>query len=126
MRPLFSIAVCVLLVGCSECAVTDAHDYTSPDAQRVLTVYAYTCHDTTGLNWYADLHPVGTRLHHPGNVMAFGLGDMVSQVTVTWQSSTQLALGYPFDGQRVPASTNVDGVMVSFVTAADIAENQRQ
>ena len=105
--------------------MTNARDYTSPDTQRVVTVYGYTCHDTTGLYWFADLRRMGTRLHHPGNVMAFGLGDMVSHVTVTWQSSTQLVVGYPFDAQHVPAVTNIDGVTIAFATAPGTRETQQ-
>jgi hypothetical protein len=125
VRLVSFIVICLLPIGCSECDITNVRNYASPDAQHVATVYAYDCHDTTGLYWVADMRRMGRRLHHPGNVIKFGLGDMVPHVTVTWQSSTQLVVGYPFDAKHVPTATNIDGVTITFASAHGVRETQQ-
>ena len=116
MRAWFLLIVFwMLIAGCSpECEIVKPREYVSPDTQHGATIYAYTCHNTTGLDWYADLRRTDQKLHHPGNVMYFGLGDYVSHMSMTWVSSTQLIVGASFDQKHIPNATNIDGVNVAF------------
>lgn len=113
MRLVYSIALCLLAVGCSsECDIINVRDYPSPDGQRVATIYGYTCYNTTGYSKFVHLHRAGTKMTHPGNVTAVGPDDVVS---VAWASPTELVVSYFYGFSRPgPATTNIDGVTITF------------
>ncbi len=118
MRLVYSIAVCLLMVGCaSECDIINVRDY------RVATVYGYTCYNTTGYSKFVHLHRAGTKMKHPGNVTAVGPGDAVA---VAWTSPTELVVSYCYEVSRPgPATTNIDGVTITFRDAPELRGTQQ-
>jgi hypothetical protein len=126
VRLAFFIVCSLLLGGCSqsdlECDIINVRDHFSPDGQRVATVYGYVCYNTTGYDKYVDLHRAGTKMRHPGNVVHVGPGDAVS---VTWASATELAVRYYYETvSPAPASTNIDGVTITFKAAPELRGTQ--
>jgi hypothetical protein len=100
------------LLGCSDkCGVIDIHNHPSPDGKLVATVYGYTCYTTTGNDKYVDLHSANQQMRHPGNLLHVGLEGVIS---VTWLSSTQLAVSYCEAEGPTPTTTNIDGVTITF------------
>lgn len=113
MRLVYSIATCLLLVGCSECDIINVTDHPSPDGKHVATLYGADYYNTTGHSTYVDLHRTGKRMRHPGNVIGVGPGDII--MSLTWASSTQFVVGYFYEVSRLgPAATNMDGVLITF------------
>ena len=107
-----SIALCLALVGCSDCDIINVRSHPSPDGQCVVTIYGYTCYDTTGYAKSVHLHRAGTKMRHPGKVTVAGPGD---PVTAAWTTSTQLVVSYCYEVSRPgPATTNIDGVTITF------------
>lgn len=124
MRLLYSIALCLLMAGCSsDCDLINVRDYPSLDGHRVATIYGYTCHNTTGYSKFVHLHRAGTKMQHPGNVTAVGPGGAVA---VAWTSPTELVVSYCYEVSRPgPATTNIDGVTIVFRETPELMGTQQ-
>lgn len=123
VRLVYSIALCLLLPGCSEGDIINVRDHASPDGRRVATVYGYTRYDTTGYAKYVDLHRAGKRMRYPGNVTVVGPGDAVS---VAWASPTELVVSYFYEAPRPgPATTNIDDITITVKHAPELKGTQQ-
>lgn len=106
----------------AECDIINVQDHVSPDGKRVATVYGFTCYNTTGHDKYVDLRRVSRKMRHPGNVTLAGPGDAVS---VAWASPTELVVSHFYEDSRPgPATTNIDGVTITFKDAPELRGTQ--
>ena len=104
------------LAGCGDdrrCDLMKRQDYPSSDGQHLAVVFEMCCYDTTGFYPNVSLLRPHQKLGDLGNVLAGGPGDVFS---VAWTAPRSLLVQYQPDGNwtHYPATTNIDGVIITF------------
>ena len=107
----------LVVTGCTgkpDCDVMTEKDTPSPDGRYIATVFEVFCYDTTGYTPHANLRRAGQKRGEPGNLLVGGPTDLFR---ATWTATNSLLIEFQADATYVhppPASTNVDGVTVTF------------
>jgi hypothetical protein len=117
VRLVLPVIIGVLLVGCTDrpdCDVMSEKDTPSPDGRHIATVFEVFCYDTTGYTPHAHLRRAGQKRGDHGNLL---VGAPTDTFRTTWTATDSLLVEYRTDATYIhppPASTNVDGVTVTF------------
>ena len=117
MRLVLPVFIAVLLAGCTsepDCDVMSEKDTPSPDGRHIATVFEVFCYDTTGNTPHAHLRRAGQMRGDRGNLL---VGSPTDTFRAIWTATNSLLVEYQADGEYIhppPASTNVDGVTVTF------------
>ena len=117
MRLVLLVIVGVLLAGCTgepDCDVMSEKDTPSPDGRYIATVFEVFCYNTTGHTPHAHLRRAGQKRGDYGNLL---VGAPTDTFRATWTAADSLLVEYWTDATYIhppSASTNVDGVTVTF------------
>jgi hypothetical protein len=86
-------------------------DFSSPDGQRVATVFEMCCYCTTGYFPQLTVRRPGEKIDKNGNVLSGGPADTI---TVKWTSPTNLLVEYSHIMKKVGSTrvTNYTGVKI--------------
>ena len=107
-----TLAVSMLLAGCSLCGNEIGYEEKSPNGQLKAVAFERDCGATTSFSTHISILPTNQKLPNEGGNVWVAKGDL--KVRLRWEANDRIVVTYPTDARIIMKQEKRSGVSIRY------------